>query len=75
MFKRAEMADATIGDAAFKLEKGKVSEPVTGAARQDRALRVTEIEPGKDVTFEEAKTDLGEEDPQGAGADRHLRSA
>ena len=56
--KRAEMADATIGDAAFKLEKDKVSEPVTGALGKTVLLRVTAIEPGKVVTFEEAKPDL-----------------
>src|SRR4029078_9422572 len=58
MLKRAEMADATIGDTAFKLEKGKVSEPVTGALGKTVLLRVTEIEPGKVVTFEEAKPEL-----------------
>ena len=58
MLKRSEMADATIGDTAFKLEKGKVSEPVTGALGKTVLLRVTEIEPGKVVTFEEAKPEL-----------------
>jgi peptidyl-prolyl cis-trans isomerase D len=58
MLKRSEMADATIGDAAFKLEKDKVSEPVTGTLGKTVLLRVTEIEPGKVVTFEEAKPDL-----------------
>jgi peptidyl-prolyl cis-trans isomerase D len=52
------MADAPIGDAAFKLEKDKVSEPVTGALGKTVLLRVTEIEPGKVVTFEEAKPEL-----------------
>jgi peptidyl-prolyl cis-trans isomerase D len=56
--KRSEMADAPIGDAAFKLEKDKVSEPVTGALGKTVLLRVTEIEPGKVVTFEEAKPEL-----------------
>ena len=58
MLKRSEMADATIGDTAFKLEKDKVSEPVTGALGKTVLLRVTEIEPGKVVTFEEAKPEL-----------------
>lgn len=58
LLKRAEMADAAIADAAFKLEKGKVSEPVTGELGKTVLLRVTEIQPGKDVTFEEAKPDL-----------------
>lgn len=58
LLKRAEMADAAIADAAFKLEKDKVSEPVTGELGKTVLLRVTEIEAGKDVTFEEAKPDL-----------------
>lgn len=58
LLSRAEMADAAIGDAAFKLEKDKVSEPVTGELGKTVLLRVTEIQPGKDVTFEEAKADV-----------------
>ena len=58
LLKRSEMADATIGDAAFKLEKDKVSEPITGQLGKTVLLRVTAIEPGKVVTFEEAKPDL-----------------
>ena len=73
LLKRSEMADATIGDAAFKLEKDKVSEPITGQLGKTVLLRVTAIEPGKVVTFEEAKPDLREEAAQGAGARRHLR--
>ncbi len=48
----------SIADAAFKLEKDKVSEPVTGQLGKTVLLRVTEIEPGKEVTFEEAKPEL-----------------
>jgi peptidyl-prolyl cis-trans isomerase D len=58
LLSRADMADAAIGDAAFKLEKDKVSAPVTGELGKTVLLRVTEIEPGKDVTFEEAKADI-----------------
>jgi peptidyl-prolyl cis-trans isomerase D len=58
LLSRADMADAAIGDAAFKLEKDKVSGPVTGELGKTVLLRVTEIEPGKDVTFEEAKADV-----------------
>jgi peptidyl-prolyl cis-trans isomerase D len=58
VLKRADMADPVIGDAAFKLEKDKVSEPVTGQLGKTVLLRVTAIEPGKDVTFEQAKPDL-----------------
>lgn len=58
VLKRSDMADSIIADAAFKLEKDKVSEPVTGKLGQTVLLRVTEIQPGKEVTFEEAKPDL-----------------
>jgi len=52
ILRRTDMADATIGDVAFKLEKDKVSEPVTGQLGKTVLLRVTEIQPGKVVTFE-----------------------
>ncbi|HEV3241884.1 MAG TPA: peptidyl-prolyl cis-trans isomerase, partial [Methyloceanibacter sp.] len=58
MLKRSDMADSAIGDAAFRLEKDKVSEPVTGALGKTVLLRVTEIQPGKIVTFEEAKPEF-----------------
>ena len=65
----------TIGDAAFKLEKDKVSEPVTGQLGKTVLLRVTAIEPGKVVTFEEAKPELEKkvlkERAQGAIFDLH----
>ena len=53
-----EMADAAIADEAFKLEKDKVSAPVTGKLGKVVLLRITEIEPGEVVTFEQAKPDL-----------------
>jgi peptidyl-prolyl cis-trans isomerase D len=75
LLKRSEMADATIGDAAFKLEKDKVSEPITGQLGKTVLLRITAIEPGKVVTFEEAKPDLEKkllkERAQGAIFDLH----
>ena len=58
MLKRSDMADSAIADAAFRLEKDKVSEPVTGVLGKTVLLRVTEIQPGKMVTFEEAKPEL-----------------
>ena len=58
MLKRSDMADSAIADAAFKLEKDKVSEPVTGVLGKTVLLRVTEIQPGKMVTFDEAKPEL-----------------
>jgi peptidyl-prolyl cis-trans isomerase D len=77
LLKRSEMADAAIGDAAFKLEKDKVSEPVTGQLGKTVLLRVTEIQPGKIVSFEEAKPDLEQkllkDRAQGAILDLHDR--
>ena len=58
MLKRSDMADSAIADAAFKLEKDKVSEPVTGVLGKTVLLRVTEIQPGKMVTFDVAKPEL-----------------
>jgi peptidyl-prolyl cis-trans isomerase D len=55
---RAELADPTIADAAFGLEANKVSEPIAGKLGGVVLLRVTEIQPGKTPTFEEAKADL-----------------
>ena len=55
---RAELADPVIAEEAFKLEKDKVSEPVTGKLGNIVLLRVTAIEPGKSLTFEEAKVEL-----------------
>ena len=55
---RAELADPVIAEEAFKLEKDKVSEPVTGKLGNIVLLRVTAIEPGKSLTFEEAKVGL-----------------
>jgi peptidyl-prolyl cis-trans isomerase D len=60
MLKRSDMADSAIGNAAFKLEKDKVSQPVTGALGKTMLLRVTAIQPGKMVTFEEAKPQVEE---------------
>ena len=73
LLKRSEMADATIADAAFKLEKDKVSEPVTGQLGRTVLLRVTEIEPGKVLTFDEAKPDLEKKILKDRAARRDLR--
>ena len=77
MLKRSDMADAAIGDAAFKLEKDKVSEPVMGALGKTVLLRVTEIQPGKIVTLKEAKPELEnkllKDRAQGAIFDLHDR--
>ena len=58
LLKQTEMADAAIADAAFKLEKDKVSEPITGQLGKTALLRVTAIEPGKVLTYDEAKPEL-----------------
>lgn len=58
LLKQTEMADAAIADAAFKLEKDTVSEPVTGQLGKVVLVRVADIQPGKEITFEEAKPDL-----------------
>lgn len=58
MVTRSQLADAAVADAAFKLELNKVSEPVTGKLGTVVLLRVTEIDPGKTPTFDEAKADL-----------------
>ena len=55
---RADLADPAIADAAFKLDVNKVSEPVPGKLGNVVLLRVTGIEPGKTLTFEEAKPEL-----------------
>lgn len=75
LLKRTEMADAAIAEAAFQLEKDKVSEPVTGQLGRTVLLRVTVIEPGKIVTFEDARPELEKkllkERAQGAIFDLH----
>jgi len=55
---RKDLADPLIAEEAFKLEKDAVSEPITGKLGGVVLIRVTEIEPGKIPTFEEAKADL-----------------
>lgn len=55
---RRELADPTIAEAAFNLEKDAVSEPITGKLGGVVLIRVTEIEPGKIPSFEEAKGGL-----------------
>jgi len=58
---RSELADPAIAEEAFKLEKDVVSEPIAGKLGSVVLVRVTEIEPGKTPTFEEAKADLEKE--------------
>jgi peptidyl-prolyl cis-trans isomerase D len=58
MVTRSQLADPAVANAAFSLELNKVSEPVTGKLGTVVLLRVTEIDPGKAPTFDEAKADL-----------------
>lgn len=51
---KAQLIDPKIADAAFALEKDKVSSVVDGTFGPV-LIKVTEIEPGKTSTFEEAK--------------------
>lgn len=51
---RADMFDPAIADAAFKLDKGKVSPPVTGRFSMV-LLQATEIEPARTRTFDEMR--------------------
>jgi peptidyl-prolyl cis-trans isomerase D len=52
-FARSDFADPRVAEAAFKLEKDKPSEPIAGFAPV--IVRVTEITPGLEKTFEEVK--------------------
>jgi peptidyl-prolyl cis-trans isomerase D len=54
---KRDMIDAQIADAAFKLEKDKLSDVIQGTF-SPVILRVTEITPGKQSTFEEVKDKL-----------------
>ncbi len=51
---KSQLYDPKIRDAAFALEKDKISEPVEGRF-STVLLRVTDIEPGKVSTFEDVK--------------------
>ena len=54
---KSEMIDAGIADAAFKLQKDQLSDVVKGTF-STVILRVTEITPGKQSTFDEVKDKL-----------------
>ncbi|MBN9279034.1 MAG: SurA N-terminal domain-containing protein [Hyphomicrobium sp.] len=54
---KSEMIDAAIANAAFKLEKGQLSEPITGTF-STVILRVADITPGKQSSFDEVKDQL-----------------
>jgi peptidyl-prolyl cis-trans isomerase D len=54
---KSEMIDPAIAAAAFKLEKGQISEPVTGTF-STVLVRVADITPGKQSTFDEVKAQI-----------------
>ncbi len=54
---RGDMFDPAIADAAFKLEKDKVSAPVTGRF-STVLLQATEIEPARTRTFDEMRQEI-----------------
>ena len=58
---KKDFADAAIAEAAFKLDKDAVSEPIEGKLGSFAVVRVVEIEPEKIPTFDEAKADLEKE--------------
>ena len=51
---KADLLDKVVAEAAFKLDKDKVSDPVEGALATS-ILRVTEIQPGSTKSFDDAK--------------------
>lgn len=57
---KSELFDPAVGNAAFALEQGKVSEPVKGRFGTV-LLRVTAIEPGSIKPFEEVKDEVRKE--------------
>lgn len=56
---RSDFIDKKLADAAFSLEKGKVSKPVQGTFAT-AILRVTEIVPGKVRTFDDVKAQISD---------------
>jgi peptidyl-prolyl cis-trans isomerase D len=57
---RAQVIDPAIANAAFALEKDKISAPIAGQFT-NVILRVIEIQPGKQRTYEEVKPQIAEQ--------------
>ena len=57
---RSQIIDAAIADAAFALEKGKTSPPIAGQFT-NVILRVMDVQPGKQRTFDEVKPQIAEQ--------------
>lgn len=56
---RSDFIDKALADAAFSLEAGKTSKPIAGRFTT-ALLHVTEIQPGKQRTFDEVKDQIRE---------------
>ncbi|MFM9846362.1 MAG: SurA N-terminal domain-containing protein [Hyphomicrobiaceae bacterium] len=57
---RAQIIDPAIANAAFALEKGKASAPIAGQFT-NVILRVMDVQPGKQRTYEEVKPQIAEQ--------------
>ncbi|ODA68470.1 Peptidyl-prolyl cis-trans isomerase D [Methyloligella halotolerans] len=55
---RTGMVDPVLAEAAFKLEDGGVSEPVTGKLGAIALLHVSNIIPGKEASFDKVKPEI-----------------
>jgi len=55
---RTGMVDPVLAETAFSLEEGAVSKPVTGKLGAHAVLKVTNIIPGKESTFEKVKPEI-----------------
>ncbi|MGF1621282.1 MAG: SurA N-terminal domain-containing protein [Rhodomicrobiaceae bacterium] len=55
-FTQSGFANRDVAEAAFKLEKGQVSEPIDSFTTM--IIKVTEIEPGEQKTFEDVKEEV-----------------
>ncbi len=57
-FAKPQLADKKLAEAAFSLEKGKTSEPIDSFAPE--IVKVTEITPAEDKTFDQVKDQVRE---------------
>lgn len=57
---RSDLIDPAIADAAFSLEKGKVSKPIAGQFATV-LVRIIDIQPGRQRTFDDVKAQIADE--------------
>jgi peptidyl-prolyl cis-trans isomerase D len=57
---RSDLIDPSIAEAAFSLEKGKMSKPIAGQFTT-AIVRVLDIQPGRQRTFEDVKAQIADE--------------